>query len=64
MLSITSLGDSIYSNEAKYDYKKTVFGNYEFKSLDVKGNAIYQAYLNGKRRYLVKDPNNDWLVSI
>ena len=38
-----------------------VFGTYTKRERDTNGNAIYQAYINGKNRLLVKD--KFWKVS-
>ena len=57
---IQSFGETTYPGW----YESLVFGIYRFVSIDVRGNNIYFANIQGTDSFIFKDMENDWVVRI
>ena len=60
-ISIQSDGDSKYVDDGFYE--KFIFGRYHFALIDERGNDIYHANIKGTDWFILKDMENDWVVS-
>ena len=61
-LLITSSGDSTNIAETIIDYTQLIFGKFEFKYWDARGNAVYDHTIHNL--YISKNDRNVWTVSI
>ena len=48
---------------SKYTELVDIFGRYHFALIDERGNDIYHANIKGTDWFILKDMENDWVVS-